>query len=82
LEERSEMMRQAALQKSLQSEALDVTLPGRPFSRGRLHITTQVLREIYRAFGDMGFQVYRSREIETDDYNFGLLNMPPHHPSA
>jgi phenylalanyl-tRNA synthetase alpha chain len=82
LEERSEMMRQAALQRSLQSEALDVTLPGRPFSRGRLHITTQVLREIYRVFGDMGFQVYRSREIETDDYNFGLLNMPPSSPSA
>jgi phenylalanyl-tRNA synthetase alpha chain len=81
LEERSEMMRQAALQKSLQSDRLDVTLPGRPVSRGRLHITTQVLREIYRAFGDMGFQVYRSREIETDDYNFGLLNMPPHHPA-
>jgi phenylalanyl-tRNA synthetase alpha chain len=81
LEERSEMMRQAELQKSLQSDRLDVTLPGRPVSRGRLHITTQVLREIYRAFGDMGFQVYRSREIETDDYNFGLLNMPPHHPA-
>jgi phenylalanyl-tRNA synthetase alpha chain len=81
LEERNEMMRQAALQQSLQSERLDVTLPGRPFSRGRLHIITQVLREIYRVFGDMGFQVYRSREIETDDYNFGLLNMPPHHPA-
>jgi phenylalanyl-tRNA synthetase alpha chain len=29
----------------------------------------------------MGFQVYRSPEAETDDYNFGLLNMPPHHPA-
>jgi phenylalanyl-tRNA synthetase alpha chain len=29
----------------------------------------------------MGFQIYRSREVETDDYNFGLLNMPPHHPA-
>jgi phenylalanyl-tRNA synthetase alpha chain len=29
----------------------------------------------------MGFQVYRSPEVETDDYNFGLLNMPPHHPA-
>jgi phenylalanyl-tRNA synthetase alpha chain len=81
LEERNEAMRQAVLQQSLQSERLDVTLPGRPISRGRLHIITQVLREIYRVFGDMGFQVYRSREIETDDYNFGLLNMPPHHPA-
>lgn len=81
LEERSEQMRQAALEQSLQRERLDITLPGRPFSRGRLHITTQVLREIYRVFGDMGFQVYRSREVESDDYNFGLLNMPQHHPA-
>jgi phenylalanyl-tRNA synthetase alpha chain len=81
LEERSEQMRQAALQESLQSERLDVTLPGRPFARGRLHITTQVLREIYRAFGDMGFQVYRSRDVETDEYNFELLNIPEHHPA-
>jgi phenylalanyl-tRNA synthetase alpha chain len=39
------------------------------------------LRHIYRIFGDMGFQVYRSRDVETDDYNFGLLNFPPHHPA-
>jgi phenylalanyl-tRNA synthetase alpha chain len=29
----------------------------------------------------MGFQIFRSREVETDDYNFGLLNIPPHHPA-
>jgi phenylalanyl-tRNA synthetase alpha chain len=32
-------------------------------------------------FADMGFQVYLSRDVETDDYNFTLLNMPPHHPA-
>jgi len=39
------------------------------------------LRKIYAVWAEMGFQVYRSREVETDDYNFGLLNMPPHHPA-
>ena len=39
------------------------------------------MREIYRIFGDMGFQVYRSPEVETDEYNFELLNIPAHHPA-
>jgi phenylalanyl-tRNA synthetase alpha chain len=49
--------------------------------KGRLHPATQTLREIYRIFGEMGFQIYRSREVETDEFNFQLLNFPPHHPA-
>ncbi|OGN90107.1 MAG: phenylalanine--tRNA ligase subunit alpha, partial [Chloroflexi bacterium RBG_13_48_10] len=78
---RSESLRQSALQRSLQSERLDVTLPGRALPVGRLHPATISLRTIIRAFADMGFQVYRSPEVETDDFNFGLLNMPPNHPA-
>lgn len=70
-----------ALERSLTSEALDVTLPGRPAPRGRLHIATRTLRSIYAIFADMGFQIYRSREVEDDETNFELLNMPPHHPA-
>jgi len=58
-----------------------VTLPGRPAPTGRLHLATQTLRDIYAIFADLGFQVFRSREVETDEYNFELLNMPPHHPA-
>jgi phenylalanyl-tRNA synthetase alpha chain len=60
---------------------VDVSLPGRPSQPGRLHPATRTLREIYRVCAEMGFQVYRSRDVETDDYNFALLNMPPHHPA-
>jgi phenylalanyl-tRNA synthetase alpha chain len=74
-------MRERALARSLAGEALDVTLPGRPVTRGRLHVATQVMRRITAIFADMGFQVYRSREIEDDLTNFELLNMPPHHPA-
>jgi len=81
LGERSEALRQTALVRSLQSERLDVTLPGRPLQRGRLHPSTQTYRKIARIFAEMGFQVYRSRDIETDEYNFQLLNFPPHHPA-
>ena len=79
--EKNEALRQQTLQRSLQSERLDVTMPGRPAATGRLHPISQTLREIYRIFGDMGFQVYRSREVETDEYNFELLNIPAHHPA-
>ncbi len=81
LAEKSEALRQAELQRSLQAERLDVTLPGRPALRGRLHPNTLTMREIYRVFGEMGFTVYRTREVESDEYNFELLNIPAHHPA-
>ncbi len=81
LTEKMAALHEVALQRSLGEEHLDVTLPGRAIPRGRLHPVTQTLREIYRVFADMGFQVYRSREVETDEFNFQLLNFPPHHPA-
>ncbi len=66
---------------STAEDAIDVTLPGRQQWSGRLHPITQTLREISRIWGDMGFQVYRSRDVETDEYNFELLNIPAHHPA-
>ena len=80
LAEKEEAIKRASLQKSLASERLDVTLPGRRPPSGRLHPQTQTLREIYRVFGDMGFQIYRSPDVETDEYNFELLNIPAYHP--
>jgi phenylalanyl-tRNA synthetase alpha chain len=73
--------RERALERDLAADPLDVTLPGRPTSPGRLHLSTQILRRIYAIFADMGFQVYRTREVESDEFNFELLNMPPHHPA-
>ena len=81
LAEKRQSLEEAALKEALASEKLDVTLPGRPVARGRLHPLNQVLRRITRIFGDMGFQVYPSPEVETDDYNFTYLNMPPYHPA-
>jgi phenylalanyl-tRNA synthetase alpha chain len=81
LAEKAESLRQSSLAHALQAERLDVTLPGRPIPLGRLHPVTQTLREIYRIFAEMGFQIYLSREVETDEYNFQLLNFPPHHPA-
>ncbi len=81
LEARTAALQAAVLQQSLEQEVLDITLPGRPPPRGRLHPVTQTLRQIYRIFAEMGFQIYLSRDVETDEYNFQLLNFPPHHPA-
>lgn len=79
--EKQATLKEIALQHSLGEEQLDVTLPGRAIPRGRLHPVTQTLREIYRVFAEMGFQVYTSREVETDEFNFQFLNFPPNHPA-
>ncbi len=73
--------RQRQLQAELTTAPLDVTLPGRRPVRGRLHPATQVLRRICAIFAELGFQVFRSREVETEALNFDDLNMPPHHPA-
>src|SRR3954465_1078084 len=73
--------KERALLASLEAAPLDVTLPGRPVAAGGPHVATKIMREIYAIFADMGFQVFRSREVEDDQTNFELLNMPPHHPA-
>jgi phenylalanyl-tRNA synthetase alpha chain len=70
-----------ALRRAAQSERVDVTLPGRAPSVGHRHVSNRVLEEIYAIFGGMGFQVFSSPEVDTDDYNFQQLNIPPHHPA-
>jgi phenylalanyl-tRNA synthetase alpha chain len=79
--DRAEALARAAREAALEKERVDVTLPGRPAQIGRLHVTTQVLRQIYDIFAQMGFQVYDGPDVETDELNFGLLNMPPYHPA-
>ena len=71
----------AAMARGLADDAIDVTLPGTPPPRGRLHPSTLILRRMQAIFAEMGFQVFLSREVELDDVNFTLLNHPPHHPA-
>jgi len=80
-EAREEALRREEMEQGLEESAIDVTLPGRPTGPGHLHITTQTLRQIYDIFAEMGFQVYEAPDVETDERNFGLLNIPPHHPA-
>jgi len=73
----------AALEQRLATERADVTLPVRSGSllAGRIHPVSQVLDECIEIFADLGFAVAEGPDIETDEYNFDALNMPPEHPA-
>ena len=81
LQERQAALAQAEMDAALAAEGIDVTMPGRRPQVGKLHPTNQAVREIVGILQQMGFQVYDSPEVETDDYNFGFLNFPPGHPA-
>ncbi len=81
LAEREKLVHERELAQDLEAGQIDVTLPGRGRQVGGLHPSTQTLRELYAIWADMGFQVYRSRDVETDEMNFTMLNIPEHHPA-
>lgn len=59
----------------------DITLPGRPYTTGRLHPIMETYREICDIFISLGFQIVESNDVELDYYNFEALNMPAEHPA-
>src|SRR5205807_1241351 len=69
------------LERQLGSEHLDVTLPGTPFPRGRLHLLTQVRREIEDIFLGMGYEIWEGDEITPVWHSFDALTTAPGHPS-
>ncbi len=81
LRQKGQALQQAQLAVFTKKEAIDITLPGRPFPFGRLHPITRILHEICDIFVSMGFQVVEGPEVEWDYYNFEALNMPKEHPA-
>lgn len=80
-EAHEQTLREHYLARDLEEGSIDITLPGRARQRGTLHPSTQTLREFYKIWAEMGFQVFRSQDVEDDETNFELLNFPPHHPA-
>ncbi len=80
-EARGSAIKRHSLEANLITEKLDVTLPGRQPVIGRLHPITQTLQKIVDIFAGMGFEEYRSRDVETDEFSFELLNIPAYHPA-
>ena len=68
-------------ERKMPAEALDVTLPGRPVARGRLHPITQITQDICEIFLRLGFEIVEGPDVELDYYNFEALNIPKDHPA-
>ena len=66
---------------ALESETLDVTLPGKAQKKGSRHILTQTQEEIEEIFLGMGYEIVDGYEVETDHYNFERMNLPKDHPA-
>jgi phenylalanyl-tRNA synthetase alpha chain len=81
LQRKEDSLKEQELVTVLQQSRIDVSLPGYPISVGRLHPTTQTLREICDIFVSMGFQIVEGPEVEWDYYNFEALNIPKDHPA-
>ena len=81
IDARKQILEAAALDASLTEDRIDVTLPARPDTAGRIHPISQTIDEMVAIFCEMGFTVAEGPHIETDFNNFTALNIPPEHPA-
>jgi phenylalanyl-tRNA synthetase alpha chain len=79
--QRQAELERADLERRLEEEVVDVTLPGHARPRGHLHPITQIRREVEDVFLGLGYRVVDGREVETTHYNFDALNFPLWHPA-
>ena len=77
----ADAVERAKQQAGSRRDRFDVTVPGRPLQRGRLHPITQTALEISRIFNWLGFETVEGPEVELDYYNFEALNIPKDHPA-
>ena len=70
-----------ALVESLRKETIDVTMPGRPMTVGTKHVLSHVSDEVEDFFIGLGYQVVEGPEVESDHYNFEMMNLPKDHPA-
>jgi phenylalanyl-tRNA synthetase alpha chain len=78
---RAQRLEGAALDHRLKTERIDVSLPVKGDTEGRIHPISQTLDEVVAIFGEMGFTVAEGPHIEDDFHNFTALNIPPEHPA-
>ena len=69
------------INQKLEKEKLDITLPERPFAKGKIHPVSQVIDEISSIFSEIGFSVEEGPDIENEYNNFTALNTPDNHPA-
>ena len=78
---RLEKLKDEEVNKKLDSELIDVTLPGKEFSRGAMHVLSKTIEELEDIFIGMGYSIAEGPEIEEDLFNFEMMNLPKDHPA-
>ena len=81
IEEKSAKLEKKALEEKLEKETIDISLPGRdafPGARNPFYIIKDEMEEIFLG---MGFEIADGPEVESDEFNFELLNIPKDHPA-
>ena len=81
IEEMKKRLAAEELEKRLEKERIDVTMPGKQCACGHKHPMTNVIDEICQIFMGMGYSVVEGPEVEKDYYNFEALNIPANHPA-
>lgn len=81
LEDKKSSLEQALMNAKLQSESIDVTLPGTPVAQGQPHVIQQIIDQLVDLFIGMGYEVAVGDEVEQEEYNFEKLNLPKNHPA-
>jgi len=81
IDARGAELERAELDRRIEKERVDVTMPGEKVRRGHLHLITQIRREVEDIFLGLGYTVVDGREVETTRYNFDALNFPLGHPT-
>lgn len=81
IEEKEEKFKTEELNKKLEAEKIDITLPSTKMKRGSLHPVTRIIEDIEDLFVSMGYDVVTGPELENDEYCFERLNLPKGHPA-
>ena len=84
IKEKFQLFYEKELNEKLKKEKIDVTLPGQYIPRGHVHPLTSTTNEICSIFQSLGFSVVQDEfapEVETEYYNFDMLNVPKDHPA-
>ena len=81
IEEKETLFKQEELNKKLEAEKIDITLPGSKLKRGSLHPVNRIIEDIEDLFVSMGYDVVEGPELETDEFCFERSNLPKGHPA-
>ena len=81
ISKKEEVLKKLEIDKKLESEKIDITLPASKIRRGSKHPLNRIIEEVEDLFVSMGYDVVSGPELETDEYCFERLNLPKGHPA-